>query len=493
MFRAYNQTQTFLLPPNLEDFIKPMHPARLINDLVEKLDVNALMRRYGVMGQPAYAVRLMLKVILYGCTVGIFSSRKLTRACQENLAFKYLAGMEEPTFKTFIEFRKRHQEDMKGVFVQTVKLAKELGLALFREVALDGTKIDADTSKHKAMSYGRMQEEEKRLKEQIERLLKQGQDEDAEDDEAYGAEHDGYSLPEDLSRAQERLKKIEEAKAALEAREAKDHPGEKIDPKKQISFADKEARCFAQPGQGTRYIYNSQATVDMDRQIIVENHIEDSVTDASAVEPTLEGMANESGIIPDKMAIDGGYANQATLESCESRGVTPVCAATQEKTTALTTEKKAGDPVRKPSTPITAFSYDRKANTLQCPHGVEFLFDHWNSNGMVATYRSSGPLTCACATRVLKDGQAVREVDKSHLARRRLQEILQIPENQKLYGHRKTTVEPVFGQIKQGMGFRRYQYRGIDKVASQWDVVCAAFNLKKISALLSDTPGFAVA
>jgi transposase len=490
MFRAYNQTQSFLLPPNLEDFIKPMHPARLINDLVEKLDLSALMRRYGVMGQPAYAVKMMLKVILYGCTVGIFSSRKLTRACQENLAFKYLAGMEEPTFKTFIEFRKRHKKDMKGVFVQTVKLAKELGLALFREVALDGTKIEADTSKHKAMSYGRMQEEEKRLKEQIEGLLKQGQDEDAEDDAAYGAEHDGYSLPEDLSRAQERLKKIEDAKAALEAREAKDHPGEKIDSKKQISFADKEARCFAKPGQGTRYIYNSQATVDMDTQIIVENHIEDSVTDAGAVEPALEGMANESGIVPDKMAIDGGYANQQTLESCESRGVTPVCAASPEKSSEKAAEKKPDDPARKPSTSISTFSYDRKTNILQCPHGAPFLFDHWNTNGTVATYRSSGPVTCACPTRMLKDGQAVREVDKSHLARRRLQEILQEPQNRQLYGHRKTTVEPVFGQIKQGMGFRRYLYRGIDKVASEWDMVCAAFNLKKMAALVSATPGF---
>ena len=488
MFRAYNQTQTFLLPPNLEDFIKPMHPARLINDLVEKLDLSALMRRYGVMGQPAYAVRMMIKVILYGFTVGIFSSRKLTRACQENLAFKYLAGMEEPSFKTFIEFRKRHQQDMKGVFVQTVKLAKELGLALFREVALDGTKIEADTSKHKAMSYGRMQEEEKRLKEQIEGLLKKGQDEDEQDDQAYGAEHDGYSLPEDLSRAQERLKKIEEAKAALEAREAKDHPGETIDPKKQISFADKEARCFAKPGQGARYIYNSQATVDMDTQIIVENHIEDSVTDAGAVEPALEGMANESGVVPDRMAIDGGYANQETLESCESRGVTPVCAASP---TPPASEKKSSDPARKPSTPITAFSYDRQADTFRCPHGVNFLFDHWNGDGTVALYQSPGPVLCICATRVLKEGQAIREVAKSRLARRRLQEILQIPENRKLYGHRKTTIEPVFGQIKQGMGFRRYLYRGIKKVASEWDMVCAAFNLKKITALLSATPGFA--
>ena len=163
MFRPYDQKQAFLLPPSLSDFLDESHPAHVINDIVERLDLSRLENRYGHMGQPAYHPRLMLKVTLYGFTVGVFSSRKLQRACQENLAFKYLAGMETPAFKTFIEFRRRHRDDMKTVFVQTVKLARELGMAKLGSVALDGCKLQADTPKPKAMSYGRKLEEGKRI------------------------------------------------------------------------------------------------------------------------------------------------------------------------------------------------------------------------------------------------------------------------------------------------------------------------------------------
>ncbi|HEX9758598.1 MAG TPA: transposase, partial [Nitrospiria bacterium] len=147
MFRPYDQDQMFLLPPSVKEFIDERHPAHLINDMVEKLDIKVFMHRYGEMGQPAYSPRMMLKVILYGMTVGVFSSRKLSRACGENLAFKYLAGMQTPArrggpaFKTFIEFRARHREEMADLFVQTVKLAKEMGFALLSRVALDGTKM----------------------------------------------------------------------------------------------------------------------------------------------------------------------------------------------------------------------------------------------------------------------------------------------------------------------------------------------------------------
>jgi len=330
MFRSYDQDQPFLLPPSLQDFVDEGHPAHLINDLVEQLDLTDLELRYGNLGQPAYHPRLMVKVILYGFTVGIFSSRKLQRACQENLAFKYLAGMETPAFRTFIGFRQRHREEMKAVFVQTVKLARSLGLARLGAVALDGTKLEANTSKHKAMSYGRMLEEEKRLKAEIEQLLEMADVTDAQEDEEYGAETDGYEVGEELARRQQRLRKIREAKAALEAREQGEHPGEPIGPKKQVSFADHDARCFAKPGDGTRYVYNAQAAVDMDSQIIVANQIEDSVSDAQAVEPVLESMEQELGQVPRTLVTDAGYGNKDTLDSCRKRGVTPVCATTRE-------------------------------------------------------------------------------------------------------------------------------------------------------------------
>ncbi len=322
-FRAYDQSQPFLLPPSLRDFVDEGHPVHLINDLV---DLTTLEARYGSLGQPAYHLRLMLNVTLYGFTVGIFSSRKLQRACRENLAFKYLAGMETPAFKTFIEFRRRHRDDMKAVFVQTAKLARVLGFARLEAVALDGPKVDANTSKHKAMSYGRMQAEEKRLKAEIEALLDKTKADDEQEDQEYGPDADGYRVSEELTRREGRLKMMKEAKAALEKRERDDHLGVPIDPHKQVSFADHDARCFTKPGDGTRYVYNAHAAVDLDSQIIVANHIEDSVSDAHAAGPALASMEQGLRALPGKLVTDAGYGNKDTLASCQERGVAPVSA-----------------------------------------------------------------------------------------------------------------------------------------------------------------------
>lgn len=473
MFRSYDQDQIFLLPPSVREFIDEKHPAHLINDLVEKLDIKVFMIRYGEMGQPAYSPRMMLKVILYGITVGVFSSRKLARGCRENLAFKFLAGMQTPAFKTFIEFRGRHRAEMADLFVQTVKLAREMGFALLKSVALDGTKMPADTSKHKAMSYGRMQEEEKKLKAQMEALLQKAQQTD-EQEEAE-VEGDGFSLSEEWAIREKRLAKIEEAISALRAREGRDHPKEPIDPKRQISFADPDARCFTKKSDGTGYIYNSQAAVDMGSQIIVENHIEDSVSDAQAAETTLTKIEKEQGVVPEHLVMDSGYANTGALEVCERYEVTPVCAPSREKKVEnILGAKPQEEGVR----------YDSEENRFLCPHGVIFFFSHWTPNDKRAVYRSQGESPCSCGRKSRRKGYATLTVRKSHLAMRRLKEIKEKPEMQTLYRRRKCTVEPVFGQIKCGMGFRRYLYRGLSSVRSEWNLVCAAFNLKKMAALL---------
>ncbi len=475
MFRSYDQDQIFLLPPSVKEFIDEKHPAHLINDLVEKLDIKVFILRYGERGQPAYSPRMMLKVILYGMTVGVFSSRKLARACRENLAFKYLAGMETPAFKTFIEFRKRHREEMADLFVQTVRLAKEMGFALLSSVALDGTKMQADTSKHKAMSYGRMQEEEKKLKAEMEELLQKAQQIDEQEGRDVGVEGDGYSLSDELALREKRLAKIEEAISALRAREERDHPKEPIDPKRQISFADPDARCFTKKSDGTEYIYNSQAAVDMGSQIIVENHIEDCVSDAQAAETSLTKIKKEQGVVADQMVMVSGYANTDTLEVCERHEVTPVCAPSREKRVEhILGAKPQEEGVR----------YDLRENRFLCPHGVIFLFSHGTANGQRAVYQSQGEISCSCGRRSRRKGYSTLTVRKSHLAMRRLKEIKERPEMQALYRRRKSTVEPVFGQIKCGMGFRRYLYRGLSNVRSEWNLVCAAFNLKKMAALL---------
>ena len=477
MFRPYEQDQMYLLPPSLKDFIDENHPAHVINDLIEALDITVLEKYYGAMGQPAYHPRMMLKVILYGYTVGIFSARKLMRACMENLAFQYLSGMQKPAFKTFIEFRNRHCEDLREVFIQTVKLAQTLGLAKLGQVALDGSKIRANTSKHKAMSYGRMKEEEKRLKEEIESLLKKGGEIDEQENQEFGADEDGYSLKEELARRESRLAKICEAKAVLEEREKGDHPEEPIDDKKQISFADKDARCFTKKGEGTHYVYNGQAAVDMESQIIVENHMENTVSDAGAVGPMLENMKKEIGEKPKKLVMDSGYANMETLKNCQADKVEPVCSPAREQTQVAKEGKKKKDNV------LDGLTYDAEKDTFTCCHGTIFELDHWNKKHTRATYRSQGEVGCSCGHEQRK-GKLILYVYASHISRRELKRLYECPENQKLYRRRKCTVEPVFGQIKFGMGFQRFLYRGRKKTESEWNVVCAALNLKKITAWL---------
>lgn len=473
MFRPYDQSQPYLLPPSLRDFVDESHPAHLINDLVDLLDLRVLEEHYGNLGQPAYHPRLMMKVVLYGFTVGIFSSRKLQRACQENLAFKYLAGMETPAFKTFIEFRRRHREDMKAVFVQTAKLARELGLARLGAVALDGSKVDADTSKHKAMSHGRMQKEEAKLKAEIGKLLKEAQAADEQEDQEYGPDGDGYRVSEELARREQRLAKIQEAKSALEKREEQDHPGVAIDSKKQISFADHDARCFTKPGDGTRYVYNAQVAVDMDSQIIVANHIEDSVSDGHAAEAVLQSMEQELGELPQQLVADAGYGNKDTLESCQGRHVTPVCATTREG--------------KDQESKLDRFRYDKDQDRFTCPHGHVFAFTREQPTGR-RTYKTTVPVACTCGYAQTSDGRRVLLVGQGHLAKRELQRIMDEPGHRELYRRRKCTAEPPFGQIKSGMGFRRFFYRGRQNVGGEWNLVCAAFNLRKIGALLRAMP-----
>jgi hypothetical protein len=234
------------------------------------------------------------------------------------------------------------------------------------------------------MSYGHMLKEEKRLKAEIEKLLQTAEATDEHEDQAYGPQADGYHVGAELSRREHRLKKLAEAKAALEAREKREHPDEPIDPKKQISFADHDARCFSKPGEGTRYVYNAQAAVDMDSQIIVANRIEDSVSDAHAAEPALENMERELDQVPRALVTDAGYGNQNTLESCRKRGVTPVCATAREGKEDRETGK------------LDRFSYDRDQDRFVCAHGHAFVFTHEHPPSGVRTYKTTEPVPCTC-------------------------------------------------------------------------------------------------
>ena len=221
-YREYLPEQSLLLPPSLRDWLAEGHLAHFISDVVDQLDLAAFYERYegdGRRNQP-FEPRMMVKVLLYGYASGTFSSRRIAKKIEEDVAFRVLAGNNFPAHRTIADFRKEHLIAFEDVFVQVVSLAQEAGLVRMGTIAIDGTKVKANASKHKAMSYGRMQQEEKRLKEEIEKLTAQAESEDALEDSEYGEDRRGDELPEELQHRETRLQKIKEAKKRIEQRQA---------------------------------------------------------------------------------------------------------------------------------------------------------------------------------------------------------------------------------------------------------------------------------
>jgi transposase len=269
-YRAYLPEQDLLLPPSLRDWLPEDHLAYFVSDVVDQLNLSAIESVYGEeeRGQPPYHPRMMTKILLYGYCVGVFSSRRMEKKLVEDVGFRVLAAGNEPDFRTISDFRKQHLAALQGLFDQVLQIALQAGTMRLGRVVLDGSKVKANASKHKAMSYGRMQEDEKRIKEEVKRLLQQAEATDAEEDGRYGPDRRGDQLPAELARRETRLQRIREAKRALEERareqaKSKGEPEEKAKPeaKMQYNFTDPESRIM--PGaDGFVQAYNTQIGVE---------------------------------------------------------------------------------------------------------------------------------------------------------------------------------------------------------------------------------------
>src|SRR5467141_1074161 len=232
-YRGYHPEQDFLLPPSLREWLPENHLVYFVSDVIDHLNLSALDAVYGdeQRGPPPYDPRMMSKVLLYGYCVGVFSSRRIERRLVEDIAFRVLAAGNQPNFRTISDFRKIHLKTLEGLFEQVLKIALEAGAIKVGRVAVDGTKVKANASKHKAMSYDRMKEKEQDLKAQVKQLLEQAEAADAEEDAAYGKDRRGDELPAELERRETRIKKIREAQRALEARAREKAAAEGADPK----------------------------------------------------------------------------------------------------------------------------------------------------------------------------------------------------------------------------------------------------------------------
>jgi len=326
-FRPYEPDQIFLMPASMQDWLPGGHLAYFISDVVDHIDLSVIMERYTgeERGYPPYHPQMMVKVLLYAYCIGVVSSRKIEKRLCEDIAFRVLAANNTPDFRTISDFRKDHLKALAGLFLQVLKLCQKAGLVKLGHVALDGTKVKANASKHKAMSYKRMKEEEARLEIEIKEMLQKAEVVDEEEDQRYGKDRRGDELPKELAFRESRLKKIREARKALEeetkreaeatASENKKYTGVPDD-KAQRNFTDPESHIMPAPG-GKHFIqaYNAQAAVDSANQVIVAAEITNNPTDRKQAEPMMEVVKVNMGRLPRQMSADAGYFSSDTVKN----------------------------------------------------------------------------------------------------------------------------------------------------------------------------------
>ena len=347
LFRPYTPDQHHLLPPSLRDWLAEDHLAYFISDTVDDLDLGAFLARYRTQGAGtiAYHPALMCKLLLYGYATGVFSSRKIARACETDVAFRVLAAGDPPSHRTLARFRKQHLSAFEDLFRQVVRVAQDAGLVALGTLAVDGSKVRANASKHKAMSYERMKQDETRLKAEIEELLQRAEDADAAEDAEFGEDRRGDEMPEGVRRREDRRRVIREAIKRLEARakeqdaealeaEAKrkaagetkrgpkrKHPLGKPKPSAQENFTDPDSRIMDTQKDGFQQCYNAQIAVDAQAQIIVAADVGQNAADNPALLTVLDQAKRTTGRDPHVVLADAGYKSEANFLELEARGI----------------------------------------------------------------------------------------------------------------------------------------------------------------------------
>src|ERR1700693_4877688 len=427
-YRTYLPEQDLLLPPSLRAWLEEDHLVYFVSDVVDQLDLSAIHAVYETetRGQPPYDPRLMTKLLVFGYCTGVFSSRKIQKRLREDIPFKVLAAGNEPDFRTISDFRKIHIGRLQNLFEQVLAMAVECGAIQLGRVSLDGTKLKANASKHKAMSYGRMKEKQQQLQEEVKQLLEQAEAADQEEDRPYGSQR-GDELPEELRRRETRLAKIKEAKKVLQQRardkaaaEGKSAAQAKPEDQDQYNFTDPESRIM-KGADGIVQGYNAQAAVEPTLLLIVAQAVTEAANDKQQLKPMTELIEQQSGQRPEAILADNGYCSEENLEHLES----------------------ADEPKRT----IEGFIATGKQK-----HGEHRL------------PAKRGPLPKG-ATRVDRmKGKLEAKVGKA------------------VFAARKCVVEPVFGQIKQARGFRQFLLRGKEKVKGEWALLCLTHNLLRLHA-----------
>ena len=472
----------------LEDALPPEHPVHLFVDLVESVDLSHFVIPPGPKGEKPYHPHALFGILAWGYLHGVRSSRKLARLARQEATFVYLAGGGQPTYRTLARFRRENATAFRTIFQETVVLALRLGLARLGHVALDGTKLKANTSKHKAMSYGRMRQREAQLRDEITRLIETAEAQDAAEDQAYGVDSDGYSVAEELTRREARLAKIQAARERLEreqraAQGLSEDASPVIAEKEQRSFADGDARIMLLKRGEYDYAYNAQAGVDAAHGVIVVAELTNIAPDVGHL-PTaarevraLRAIAALPDERPTTMSSDAGYFSGENAAQ-DGAGLDLLIAAGRDDPAAAATNAAVYS--------VDRFSYDPTRDVWICP--ADKLLRPVPPTGQRGRPSKNqylaAPADCAdCPLRAscLKPGEDHRLVQaKDRRSAGAMRFKLRQPEPRRRYARRKTIVEPVFGQLKEARGITTLSLRGLAYAAGEYLLACLAHNLGKL-------------
>ena len=545
-FRAWKIDDPMLLPATVQDFVDKKHLATLVLNVVRnELNLAKILACYSSeKGQPPFHPVMMTALLLYAYCCGIYSSRRIAKACSERVDFMSIVGLDPPDFRTIADFRKRHLQHLQELFVQVLKLCDKAGLVELGHVAIDGSKIKANASKHKAMSYERMEARAKELEAEVEKWFSAAEATDAEEDKLYGRDKRGDELPDWVADKQKRAEKIRAAKAELEAEakaaaeekakaqaeaeekrkaEGRKKPGKPAappspepDPKAQKNFTDPESRIMKSK-EGFVQAYNGQIAVDAKAQIIVAQGVTQCAADSGQLVPMIDAIEANLGRKPEQASADSGYCSEANLEAMEQRNIDAYVATGRAKhatdgeagkEVAATTATAVGAPSSTQEVPaltrvgaetphvpmldaveanLGSKPEQASADSGYCSEANLEATEKRNTDAYVATGRAkhatdaeAGEETAATAVSAVGAPSSPQDAPAATRVEA-MREKIKPGGYASPYRLRKQLPEPVFGQIKEARGFRQFLMRGVEKVRAEFALVCTAHNLLKLA------------
>lgn len=470
IFKEYNQKQTFLLPPAVDDFVGPKHPARIISDVINTIDISGIRGKYNGGGSTAYHPAMMLKVLLYAYSQSVYSSRRIERAVNTDTAFMYLAGMQKPDFHTICLFRSKHAEAIKQIFIEVVRLCASLGMVGLGHIAFDGTKLKANASVRQTREEESLKKEIQKVTEEIDGLLTRAKEVDECEDLLYGKNNDGSGIPDEIKDKKYRLKKLKEAKKQLAEEELN-----------KVNITDPDAHLMQNSKKVIQPGYNGQIAVDFQEQIIVATDLTQDATDHYQLEPMIEQVEQNLGVLPEQISADAGYSSYDNLEHVEEKATDAYIP--DNKIESLDEKKESETRYDKSN-----FIYDEESDQYICPEG-KTLTPYTKTTCARKGERKERELTvyrgteCGiCPVKAKCTKAKIRTItrDGREPLQEKMRQKLRSEEGKEIYKKRAFTVEPVFGNMKWNRPKLMMSMRGKKKVRGEFTLMCITHNIGKI-------------